>query len=183
MAAYDMASTSGGGNDRTTVATVPLRFGRLRLSNAMGAADRALSLPATAQYWTGTAWDTNTLDSCTTVATTAVNFGNPRKTLVLADMVASAGITFTSGLGTLKLAAPTSGHSGTVDVALSLGSSSTDASCLQSWTPTKAATVAANLAHLRGAWCSSTYDKDASARASFGLQRTQENLLYRRENY
>ncbi len=61
MAAYDLASTPGGGNDRTSVATVPLRFGRLRLSNAMGAADRALSLPATVQAWTGTAWDTNTL--------------------------------------------------------------------------------------------------------------------------
>jgi hypothetical protein len=68
-------------------------------------------------------------------------------------------------------------------VALSLGSSSTDNSCLQSWTPTKAATVAANLAHLRGAWCGGTWDKDANARASFGLQRTQENQIYRRENY
>jgi hypothetical protein len=149
----------------------------------MGAADRALPLPATAQSWTGTAWDTNTLDSCTTVAASAVNFGNLRKTLTLADLAVSAPITLSGGVGTLKLAAPGGGRSGTVDVALSLGSSSTDASCLQSWTPTKAATAAGNLSHLRGAWCGTSLDKDPSARASFGLQRTQENTLYRREMY
>lgn len=183
LGSFDMASTSGGSNDRATVASVALRFGRLRLANAMGAADRALALPATAQVWNGSAWDTNTLDSCTTVAASAVNFGNLRKTLTLADLSVSAPITLSSGQGTLKLAAPGAGRSGTVDVALSLGTSSTDASCLQSWTPTKAATAAGNLAYLRGAWCGSSVDKDPSARASFGLQRTQENTLYRREMY
>jgi MSHA biogenesis protein MshQ len=178
-----MASTSGGSNDRGTVASVALRFGRLRLSNAMGAADRTLALPATAQSWTGTAWDTNTLDSCSTVPATAVNFGNLRKTLTLADLSATAAITLASGVGTLRLAAPGGGRSGTVDVGLSLGSSSTDASCLQSWTPTKAATAAGNAAYLRGAWCGSSVDKDPSARASFGLQRTQDHTLYRRELY
>ncbi len=183
MAAFDMASTSGGSNDRTSVGSVALRFGRLRLANAIGAADRALALPAAAQSWTGSVWDTNTLDSCTTVAATAVNFGNLKKTLVLADLSAGSGITLAGGLGTLRLAAPGGGRSGSVDVALSLGSTATDASCLQAWTPTKAATTGAGLAHLRGAWCSGTYTQDAAARATFGLQRTQENLVYRRENY
>lgn len=183
LGSFDMASTAGGANDRGTVTSVALRFGRLRLSNAIGAADRALALPAVAQSWTGTAWDTNTLDSCTTVAASAVSFGNLRKTLVLADLSVSAPIALSSGAGTLKLAAPAGGRSGMVDVALSLGSSSTDGSCLQSWTPTKAATAAGNLAYLRGAWCGSNVDKDPSARASFGLQRTQDHTVYRREHY
>ena len=183
LGSFDMTSTAGGSNDRGTVTSVALRFGRLRLSNAIGAADRALALPAVAQSWTGTAWDTNTLDSCTTVAASAVNFGNLRKTLVLADLSVSAPIALSNGAGTLKLAAPGGGRSGTVDVALSLGSSSTDGSCLQTWTPTKAATAAGNLAYLRGAWCGSNVDKDPSARASFGLQRTQDHTLYRREHY
>jgi MSHA biogenesis protein MshQ len=183
MASFDMASSSGGSNDRSTVGTLALRFGRLRLSSAIGAADRTLSLPAAAQYWTGSAWDTNTLDSCTAVATTAVNYGNLRKTLTSADLNATSGITMASGIGTLKLAAPGGGRSGTVDVALSLASGTTDASCLQTWTPTKAATAAAGLAYLRGGWCGSNLDKDAAARASFGLQRTQENIVYRRENF
>ncbi len=183
LASLDMASTAGGSNDRGSVASLALRHGRLRLLSAMGAADRALTLPVQAQAWNGSGWDINTLDSCTSVAASAVNFGNLRRTLTLADMAVSAPIALSGGVGSLRLAAPGGGRSGTLDVALSLGSSSTDASCLQSWTPTKPATSAANLAHLRGAWCGSSTDKDPAARASFGLQRTQEHTAYRREHY
>lgn len=185
MSAFDMASASGGVNDRTTVASVPLRFGRLRLSSAVGPADRVLSLPVTAQYWSGSTWDTNTLDSCTTVPTTAFNFGNLMRSITAADTAASSGIALSSGSGLLKLAAPAAGRVGTYDIALSLGSTATDASCLQPWTPAKGdeASAGANLAFLRGAWCGSTYGNDPSARATFGQQSTQQNQLYRRENY
>ncbi|MCK7499108.1 MAG: spore coat U domain-containing protein [Comamonadaceae bacterium] len=172
-------------NDRSTVGTLALRFGRLALLNAIGAADRALALPALAQYWNGSAFADNTLDSCTTVPAAAVSFGNLRRTLTTADTAVASPITITGGRGSLRLAAPSGGRSGSVDVALSLGSSATDASCLQPWTPGAgdAATAGANLAYLRGAWCSSSYDKDPSARATFGQQRGHEALLYRRENY
>jgi MSHA biogenesis protein MshQ len=185
MSAFDMPSTSGGKNDRVTVGSVALRFGRLRLSSAVGPADRTLPLPVTAQYWSGSTWDTNTLDSCTTVPTSAFNFGNLMRTISVADTAANAGITLASGTGLLKLTAPASGHVGTYDVALSLGSTATDASCLQTWAPGKgdAATAGANLAFLRGAWCGSSYGYDPSARATFGQQSTQQNLVYRRENY
>jgi hypothetical protein len=185
MAAYDLATTSGGASDRTLVTALNLRFGRLRLSSAIGAADRALSLPVLAQYWTGTAFDANTLDSCTALPTTALSFGNLRRTLTTADTTASGPVTLAAGAGSLRLAAPGGGRSGTFDVALSLGASATDASCLQPWTPGTGdvATAGANLAYLRGAWCGSTYDKDPSARASFGMQRTQDYLVYRRENF
>ena len=185
LAAFDMASAQGGSNDRATGGTVALRYGRLRLSNAIGAADRALALPATLQYWNGSAWATNTLDSCTSVSASAVSFGNLRRTLTTSDTAVTGALTFTSGVGALRLAAPGSSHSGTVDVALSLGTGATDTSCLQPWTPGTgdAATAGANLAHLRGAWCGSTWGQDPAARASFGLQRTQDHTLYRRENY
>lgn len=185
MSAFDMTSTSGGINDRTTVASVPLRFGRLRLSSAVGPADRVLPLPVTAQYWSGSTWDTNTLDSCTTVPTTAFNFGNLMRTLTATDTAAVGAITLAGGTGLLKLAAPATGRVGTYDVALSLGSAAADASCLQPWTPATgdAASAGANLAFLRGAWCGSTYGNDPSARATFGQQSTQQNQLYRRENY
>ena len=185
MAAFDMASASGGSNDRAHVAAVPLRFGRLRLSSAVGPADRTLPLPVTAQYWSGSNWNTNTLDSCTTVPTSAFNFGNLMRTITASDTAATAAITLASGTGLLRLAAPSSGRLGTYDVALSLGSSATDASCLQPWTPATgdAASAGASLAFLRGAWCGSSYGFDPSARATFGQQSTQQNLLYRRENY
>lgn len=185
LANHDMASTAGGANDRTRVATVPLVFGRLRLDSATGAADRALALPATLQRWGGSSFETHTDDSCTTVPTSAVSFGNLRRSLTTADTAASGPIVFSAGRGTLRLAAPGGGRSGTVDVALSLGSAALDASCLQPWTPGSgdAATAGAQLAHLRSAWCGSSHDQDPAARASFGLPRGANTWVYRRENY
>jgi MSHA biogenesis protein MshQ len=183
MASYNMAGTYGGSTDHTQVATVTLRFGRLMVSSGMGAASHTLTLPVTAQYWNGSAFDTDTLDSCTTVPTSAMNFGNLRGTLASTDTAATSAVSISSGLGNLVLAAPASGHSGTFDLALSLGSSTTDTSCLQTWAPSTAATAGANLSYLRGGWCGSTWGYDPNARASFGLQGTQTNLLYRRENY
>ncbi len=187
MSSYDIdTDVPTNGNDHTSVATVPLRFGRLRLTNGMGSPNSPLGLPVAAHYWNGNAFADNTLDSCTVIPTAAVNFGNYRKTMTPADTAVSAGsLTLASGRATLTLAKPIAGHTGTFDLALSLGAAATDASCLQSWTPGTgdAATVGANLSYLRSAWCSSTYDKDPSARASFGLYRGSDNLIYQRENY
>lgn len=186
LASFDLDTDTTSGNDRATVATVPVRHGRLRLVNAIGAADRTLALPLLAQYWSGSAFDTNTLDSCTTLPATAVSFGNLRRTLTSADTAVSGGsVTFASGSGRLVLAAPGGGRAGSVDLALSLGSSATDASCLQPWTPASgdAASAGANLAYLRGAWCGSSSDKDPSARASFGLYRGSDAVIHQRENY
>ena len=186
LSSYDIDTATPAGNDHATVATVPLRFGRLRLMNGMGSQDRALSLPLVAQYWNGTAFVDNTLDGCTRVPATSVNFGNYRKTLTPADTaVSGSAITLSAGRGTLVLAKPLAGHTGTVDVALSLGGTAAEASCLQPWTPGTGdtATAGAALGYLRGAWCATTYDKDPSARASFGLYRGADNLIYQRENY
>ena len=185
LASFDMAGSPGGAIDHRTLATVPLRFGRLRLSSAIGAADRALLLPVSAEHWNGTAFGINTLDSCTTVPTTAVSFGNLRRWLTVADTAASVAVTLSGGSGKLSLAAPQAGRRGTVDVALSLGSSATDASCLQPWTTGTgdAATASAGLPYLRGAWCGSTHNNDPAARATFGLQRGNDTHVYRREMY
>jgi predicted acyltransferase (DUF342 family) len=185
MATYDLASSAGGANDRSAVGSLALRFGRLTLSSAIGAADRPLVLPVSAQHWNGTAFTDNLLDSCTTLPTSAVSFGNLRRGLTVADTSASAAVTLSAGTGKLTLAAPLGGRSGTFDVALSLGSAATDVSCLQPWTPGlgDAATAGANLTYLRGAWCGSTYTKDPAARATFGQQRGNDALVYRRENY
>ena len=187
IASYDLDTDSpANGNDRSTVASVALRFGRLRLSNGVGSQDRALNLGLAAQSWNGTAFADNTLDSCTQLPASAVNFGNYRKTLTAADTnITGTSVTLAAGRGTLVLAKPSAGHNGTVDVALSLGSTATDASCLQTWTPGTgdAASAGAGLAYLRGAWCGSAWTRDPSARASFGLYRGADNLIYQRENY
>ncbi len=184
LASFDLDTDSpANGTDRATVATVPLRFGRLRLVNAIGAADRPLALPLLAESWNGSGFALNTLDSCTTVPTPAMNLGRRRGSLTVADVAPAAGVTLAAGAGRLQLTAPGGGRSGTLDVALSLGTTATDAACVGPWTPSPAATAGAGLAALRSNWCSSAYVHDPAARATFGRQRTSGSTLYRRENF
>lgn len=188
MTTLDLDTDSpANGADRTNVGAIPLRFGRLRLQNGMGPANRPLRMALDAQFWNGTAYNTNPLDSCTRISATNLSFGNLRKTLVASDaaMVGSA-VTVASGKGSLTLAAPASGRVGSLDVAIALDTA-TDGSCLKeapvSWTPAKAATAGANLPALRGPWCGASAFKDPSARATWGLYRGADGVLYQRENY
>lgn len=170
------------GNERGLVATVALRYGRLRLQNAIGSQNRSLSLPLQAQYWDGSVYQVNTLDSCTRLTSSHLSFGNYRKTMTNADAtVLNSPITLSQGQALITLAKPATGHSGSYDVALALGSTATDASCL-SWTRSPAASAGAGLTHLRWPWCGTAADKDPSARASFGLYGGSDAIIFQREN-
>ncbi|MGM9515195.1 DUF6701 domain-containing protein [Roseateles sp. DB2] len=170
------------GKDRGLVATVALRYGRLRLQNAIGSQHRTLSLPLQAQFWDGSVYQLNTLDSCTRITSSQISFGNYRKTMTSTDAsVLNSPITLSQGRALITLAKPGTNRSGSYDLALALGSSATDASCL-SWTPSPAASSGANLSHLRWPWCGTAADKDPSARASFGLYTGTDSIIYQREN-
>jgi hypothetical protein len=185
MASFDLDTDSpANGADHANVGSVALVFGRLRLLSAAGAADRALALPLTAQAWNGNAFADHVADSCTRVPASALSFGNLRRTLIAAD-AAAGDVSLSAGRGSLRLAAPGGGRRGTYDVAVSLGSGASDASCLQPWVPAsgKTATAGTSLAYLRGAWCGSSFDKDPAARASFGLARGADARIYAREHY
>ncbi|MDO9031469.1 MAG: hypothetical protein Q7V09_13610 [Hydrogenophaga sp.] len=172
--------------DAGLIGTLDIRFGRLRLTPAIGPQDRDLPLPLAVQYWDGSSFVTNALDSCTRIASTGVNFGQYRRTITAADTsLKTSPVTLSAGTGTLWLNKPSGGRAGTYDVTLSLGSTATDASCLTSLGSGvgDSATVGANLAYLRGAWCGATYDKDPSARATFGLFRGAQHVIHQQENY
>ncbi len=169
------------GNDRGLVATVALRFGRLRLQNAIGSQNRSLNLPLQAQYWDGSVYQINTLDSCTRVSSSQISFGNYRNMSSADANVLNSPITLNQGQALIALAKPTVARSGSYDLALALGSTASDASCL-SWTPSPAASSGANLSHLRWPWCGASADKDPSARASFGLYTGSDSIIYQREN-
>lgn len=62
MDGFDLDADLSAGNERKKIAEVPLRYGRVRVSNAFGSEKRPLALPAVAQYWNGNFWDTNLLD-------------------------------------------------------------------------------------------------------------------------
>lgn len=182
LAAFDLSATPGGSSDRVQVGATTLLHGRLRLSNASGSADRELALPVQALSWNGSQHEVNSADNCTRVPVAAVALGQLRGGLVAADARVSAGATLVAGRGSVRLAAPGGGRRGTLDVALSLGATATDASCMQPWSPASPASAGAALEFLRAPWCSTTA-QDPSARATFGRQPGDQPMLFRRENF
>ncbi len=149
-----------------------LRSGRLQISNAFGTGRDALRVPVATQYWSGKAWVVNDADSgCTTV---------PSASVVRAAYLDSKGATTTAwstsvstieallnGRGAIVLTAPTNSGTGSVDLSVNLGTSTSDQSCLSA----HPASVGAQQPWLRSVngSCSATYDRDPSARATFGV--------------
>jgi len=79
----------------------------------------------------------------------------------------SAGVTLINGQGGFVLSAPTNNGTGSLDLSINLGSTTTDQSCLSA----HPASVGAQRPWLRSlnGNCAATYDRDPSARATFGV--------------
>jgi len=153
--------------------TALLRSGRLVLSNAFGRASTPLELPLRAQYWGGQAWVHNSADSCTSLSAANVALSNPRNALG-APSAATTSVAispFAGGNSTMTLSAPNpAGHSLSIDLALNLGSSATDQSCLPVLPPRPASTGAAKpWLRSRHGSCAPTADRDPAGRATFGI--------------
>lgn len=182
----DTAGTSDGTCTAVTlVAATRVRFGTLKLDNAYGSELLPLRVPLRAMYWNGTAWVTNTFDSCTTIPNQRNNFaiGNQQGTLTAgnygATKIPAAALPLINGLGTLVLAAPNAGTSGGLDIALNLGATAGDANCIGGGFP--AATAGASQAWLRGKWCGIDFTRDPNARVRFGSPKAP--YIYLRERY
>jgi MSHA biogenesis protein MshQ len=193
LAARDMnPSTSGpcgGSCTGVSIGTTKLRFGRLRLQNALGSSTAlTLPVPTEAQYWNGSGFVTNSLDSCTTLARDNVTLtGYARNLNPCETRVNQTTISFAGGVGTLTLAAPgaTGGvpNSGSVVLVPNLGATPSGNYCPTVGGPEAPAT-AANREYLQGAWTGSTYTENPSGRASFGLFGSQpKNFIFQRENF
>jgi MSHA biogenesis protein MshQ len=117
-----------------------MRFGRLRLQNALGSELRALPVPVWAEHWSGTAFIRNTQDNCTVIGAVSLSGAAP---CTLTPAVSGAGSTLSSGAGTLSLAAP--GVRGCADLSVTASD----------W--------------LKGRWSGATYTENPRARASFGV--------------
>lgn len=160
----------GVGSSGFAEGSTPLRSGRLRVFNAFGSEKQALQMQLQAEHWSGSAWALNNLDSCTALAASAVALSNHRDGKGAAagwTTTASTSGALAAGRGTLTLSAPSGGSTGAVDVALNLGSGAADQACLG----THPATTGAGLPWLRSqnGSCSAAWDRDPSARASFGI--------------
>jgi predicted outer membrane repeat protein len=166
-------------------AATTLDFGELQVSSASGPSNANLSLPVNANIWNGSGWVTNTADSCTGAAIATANIpvgnftptnGGSFSTSVTTPSLASS---WSQGAGAIVLAAPN--VAGTANVAINLGSGTTDTSCV-GWSVTS---TGAGLAWLRGAWCGNAgYSQDPSALATFGTATTSTApFVYIRENH
>jgi hypothetical protein len=164
------ADADGVGSSGYTEGSGLLRSGRLRLSNGYGRETASLQLALQAEYWTGTSWLLNSSDSCTSIPAAAVAFSNKRNNIgagTSAWSTTASGTSLAAGSGLLTLSAPSPTATGAIDIALNLGSTTADQSCLS----THPASTGAGLAWLRSqnGNCVATYDRDPSGRASFGI--------------
>lgn len=157
--ALDLDTNNDSTSERKRLGQTKIRFGRLRLSNAFGPAQGNIGLAVQAQYWSGNSWVLSTADNSTLLQANAIFLSGG----VAANTTVS-GVTLTNGQGTLTLT--NTGAAGSVDIAVNLGSSGNDLSCLDSHGGTPA-----NLPWLRArnGNCAASYDRDPSARATFGI--------------
>jgi len=184
LSSFDLDADNNGTAERASLGSTALRFGRLRLFNALGPAELDLPIPMRTEYWNGATFITNTDDNCTKLPSPANNIllSNYVGGITSGNMPAgnfTAGGSFSSGVGSLVLKKPTStpGAKGSVDVCVDLSSdpaAPTSAAC---------ALTSAGLPWLQGRWSSSAgYNYDPKIRATFGVYRGAP-IIYLREMY
>ncbi len=149
-----------------------VRSGRLQVSNAFGTGRDVLRMPVTTQYWSGKAWVVNEADAgCTVVPTAsvvrAVYMDSKGATTTAWVTSVSSIVPLSGGRGAIVLAAPTNSGTGSVDLSVNLGTTTADQSCLGAH-PASVGTQQPWLRSLNGN-CAATYDRDPSARATFGV--------------
>lgn len=72
LSAFNLDTDNNAVNERTTIATTDVRYGRMNISNGYGSELLDLSVDIRAQYWNGNSYSTNIDDSCTSL--TSGNF-------------------------------------------------------------------------------------------------------------
>ena len=171
LSSYDLDTTvPADTNDRGLVGTSKIRFGRLRLRNALGSELIDLPIPMVAQYWNASTFVTNPDDSCTSLSAANLSLGVYTGGITGVNLGApghiSLGGAFASGVGSLKLTkpAPVPASPGSATVTVNLGAEAKS--------------------YLLGNWGVSTYTVNPGARAGFGLFSSQpRNFIFYRENH
>jgi hypothetical protein len=145
------------------------RLGRLYLPNSYGSELLPLTASIEAQYWNGTAYVRNQLDSCTAIPLSSIAMRNYKKNLTACETQISGAGSLVNGKGSLRLSKPGVGNGGSVDLSVNLTAAS-DNTCLSA-TPSSATSAALP-------WMGSV---NPAARATFGIFKTP--VIYMRENF
>ena len=194
-AALDFDVDGVGGNDRAQIgAPTEIRYGRLRLANALGSERLSLQMPMRVEYWNGSVFLVNLQDSCTTLPRASVAMGGYQSNLAPCETALNtAAIAFSNGLAAPSLVAPGPGNNGGVNLQVRLGAAGAGQYCPAPGATPLAVTSAARR-YLLGRWNSTDDDGNAAtqyddapvARATFGVygtDRTSNRIIYMRENY
>ena len=187
MNTLDLDADNNSVNERKNVGvSTEVRFGLLRMENAVGSEKLALPIRMETQYWAGAGigFRRNTDDGCTTLARQNLTLDPYTGNLNACEtMVNQASVTFSGGLATVDLGAPGAANDGTVRVTSNLGAPSGNYCNAVGAGPGSAAS-SAGLSYLRGRWTGGTWTDNPSARVAFGLYGGQPNsFIYTRENY
>ena len=181
LADMDMDVDSSGANDHRQVgADANIRFGRMIIGNALGSELLDLPMQLRVQYWSTSGYVTNTDDSCTTIAAANVALGSYKRNLSACETTLSfPSGQFVSGVRTFRLTKPGANNQGSVDLTVNLGATASGNTCA----PATAAATTANRPYLRGQWSGSVnYDQNPGGRASFGVYRGNDEVVFVREN-
>ena len=166
--------------------TTPFRYGRLQIDNAYGSELLDLPISIRTQYWNGSAWVQNAVDSCTAIPPQSIMLSDYRQNLAACETyfetdspatpaVPAASVTLSGGRTTmsppqLRLVRPGATNHGSVLMTLNIGASASGATCVSNST---SSATAANLPQFGVA--------NPAARATFGIYKTP--VVDRRESY
>lgn len=163
-----------------------MRFGQLAIRNANGSQLVALPMLVETQHWNGFSFITNTADSCTAIAATNIAMSNYTPNLNACETSLTVSV-FASGRATALLSAPGSANNGSVILTPNLGSSGSGNTCIAG---VSTPVTGASRAYLLGQWDAVDqggdgflYDDNPSARATFGVFKGAEEVIFIRENF
>ena len=135
-ASKDLDSNGDASNDSAELEQTEVRFGRLRLGDALGPETAPLSIPLLTEYWDSPSWLQNDDDSCTTIARSEITYpggtitteGNRTVTVGAGTTVGSYGsivgdaVSFVGGDAVQSFSAPGTGNTGNFNTSIDLTS-------------------------------------------------------------
>lgn len=174
------------GNGIAFLAGKSMRYGRLRLQNVSGSQLHLLLPQVEAQYWDGKSFLTNTADNCSVINPSDIAMGAYSGTLTdspkCLTAISGTGLALSAGRKTFVLAAPGGSISGSVTLTPNLGAAAGGNTCAAVGGANAPASTA-NLPHLQGKSGGGTFDQNPSGRATFGIRRGSEEVIFHRENF
>ena len=155
-------------NDRGSLSTTVIRSGRLIVHNAHGSEMAALLVPLSIEYFNGLNWSVNVNDNCSSITDNDFNrvqsIANSTTSVPLTTPLPSTLLTtqFVAGKNTLTFSAPGEDNIGHIDITADLSS--------MPW--------------LQFDWNGNgSHGDNPTGRASFGIFKGSEKLIFRREVY